>query len=741
MKHLVLVIFIVFFVSSSSWSQGLESDVRPKIGLALSGGAAHGFAHIGVLQYLEELGVEVDYITGTSMGSVIGGLYSIGFDAAEISDIASELDWDLIISNSIPLTEVAPIEKPFHDKTPLSVLWKGEGFRFPRGLIRGQKLDLVISKVYCPAYAVSEFDDFHIPFRCVGVDIEDGSVDVFDSGYLGNAIRASMAIPTVFPPKVVNDRVYVDGGLIRNFPVEEVIEMGADYVIGVYVGSERESREELVSMFDILRQATSMSSILDSERQSKLADVLVIPDVKDLGSFDFKDYDKFIQLGYKAAKSHAEELRTLAKKLATHPRPRRNARLAYPTSMRFHKITTNGAEPIFEKMILNELRLLEDFAVDLDHIDEGLSELYGTKNFSKAAYAFNRTSEGLELLVDVEEAAPFSLGFNANRFDLYNTSFILSAEARNVIGKPSNFRLDARISDNPALQGFYYIRLPRIPSNLFRLSGKAERFELPQFNSSVELDQVFFYEQSYVKVDLINEWKNAYLFNVGYRFLNDEIRPKIQGGGSSFSEYESERNEFFAEARYNTLDKQIYATSGYQIELGSRYTFNNLIQQNSPDNPPDPFFEDDERYLGFDLLALRYTSLSERISLKTAVRGRYAFGRSFLDSYRIGGPHQTKSFVYGFVGLEDSQVLVGNHVSAELRLRFQLKQNLFMAPVVQYIYGEHYNFTDIAIVNDYGVGLAFDYRSPIGPITVDFGYSSIKEKVVINLGLGYRHIL
>ena len=148
-----------------------------------------------------------------------------------------------------------------------------------------------------------------------------------------------------------------------------------------------------------------------------------------MGSFDFKDYDKFIQLGYKAAKSHAEELRTLAKKLATHPRPRRNARLAYPTSMRFHKITTNGAEPIFEKMILNELRLLEDYAVDLDHIDEGLSELYGTKNFSKASYTFNPTSEGLELDIEVEEIAPFSLGFNANRFDLYNTCLLYTSDA------------------------------------------------------------------------------------------------------------------------------------------------------------------------------------------------------------------------------------------------------------------------------------------------------------------------
>jgi len=739
MKRLDLVIiFIIFFVSSSSWSQELESTVRPKIGLALSGGAAHGFAHIGVLKYLEELGIEVDYITGTSMGSVIGGLYALGFNAHDIRHIASQLNWDMIMSNGIPLNEVAPIEKPFHDKTPLSILWKGKGFKFPQGLIRGQKLDLVISRVYCPAHEVDDFDEFHIPFRCIGVDIENGSVDEFDQGFLGNAIRASMAIPTIFPPKVLNDRLYVDGGLIRNFPVEEVIDMGADYVIGVYVGSEKETREELVSMFDILKQATSMSSILDSERQAKLTDILVLPEVKDMGSFDFNDYEEFIDLGYAAAREHATKFKDLAKRLTNYSAPSRSKRLKYPSSMRFSKISTLDAEPIFEKMILNELKLWENYAVTLDQVDEGLSILYGTKNFSKAAYSFNKTPSGLELEVEVEEAAPFSLGFNANRFDLYNTAFILSAEARNVIGKPSNFKLDARISDNPALQGAYYIRLPKIPSTLIRLSGKAERFELPQYNGS-QLDQLFNYDQSYIKIDLINEWKNKYLISAGYRFLHDELKPEILGK-SIFSEYQSERNELFASINFNSLDKQIYATEGYHINLESRYTFNNLISQNSTDGPMQAFFEDDKSYLGFDLTLLRYTLLSKQICLQTALRSRYALGQSFLDSYRIGGPHQSKAYVYGFVGLEDSEIVVGNHISGELGLRFQLKANLFLTPIIQYIYGNQYSFGQIDLISDYGAGVAFDYRSPIGPISIDFGYSSYRERVIINLGLGYRHI-
>ncbi len=738
MKHVVLIIIsISLFISSSSWSQELESSVRPRIGLALSGGSAHGFAHIGVLKYLEELGIQIDYITGTSMGSVIGGLYALGFDADDIRQIASELDWDLIMSNGIPLNEVAPIEKQFHGKTPLFVLWKDSAFKLPRGIIRGQKLDLVISKVYCPAHNIVDFDDFHIPFRCVGVDIEDGSVDAFERGYVGNAIRASMAIPTVFPPKELNGKLYVDGGLIRNFPVEEVRELGADYVIGVYVGCEKESREDLVSMLDILRQATNMSSILDSEEQSKLTDLLVLPDVNDLGSFDFNNYQTFINKGYEAASEHSEELKALAKNLNRFPAVERNEKLQYPRSLRFSKVTTKDSDPVFEKMIVNEMGVLEDYAVSLDQIDEGLSVLYGTKNFSKAAYTFNNSPEGLELEIDVDEIAPFSLGFNVNRFNLYNSAFVISGEARNVIGRPSNFRLDARISDNPALQGQYYLRIPGSPHNLVKISAKIERFKQPEFDQA-ELRELYRYEQGYFKAELIREWKNQYLFSLGYSFLHDQLTPETNDN-RRFMEYQSERNELFIRTSYNNVDKQTFATEGFDISVGLKYMFNNLIREEN-DAQIASFFDDDKSYGGADLSIKHYRSLSRSVCVEWSLKGRYTTGRTFLDSYRVGGPRQEKSFVYGFAGLDDAELMMGNHISSSLALRVQLLEKFYLSPILNYIYGEHYDFRRIPTVSSAGFGLGLDYNSPIGPIRFDIGYASLKERVVLNLGLGYRHI-
>lgn len=738
MRSAFVLFFFLIIVCSISGQQLSHSVVRPKIGLALSGGSAHGFAHIGVIRYLEELGIEVDYITGTSMGSIIGGLHAMGMDSYAIEKVASELDWDMIMSNDIPLNEVAPIEKPFHGRIPLSVLWTANSFKLPKGLIRGQKLDLVISKVYCPAHEVVDFDSFHKPFRCVAVNIEDGSVEVFDKGYLGNAVRASMSIPTIFPPKEIDDKIYVDGGLIRNFPVEEVKELGADLVIGVYVGSEMSKRDELHSMIDVLRQSASMGGMLDSKEQKKLTDILIVPELEGHGAFDFNDYAHCIEEGYKAAKEQQSVLlEKLAEKLGNYSAPQRSKKLDYPSSLRFNEITTVGCDPVFEKMILSRLKLWENYAVDLDQIDESLSLIYGTKNFSKTAYSFYQSDKGLGLEVDVDEVPPFSLGFNVNRYKLYNTALVISGDARNVIGRPSYFRMDARISDYPGIQGQYYLRIPSAPSFLVRVSSKLEKFELPIY-AGENVDKSFNYEQGYLKADLIKEWKNKYLFSIGYQFLHDEVRPQVVD--DYFSEYQSERSEVFAGIEYNDLDTEPYASEGNSLKLFANYMFGNEISTSGDSGEGLPLLDDNESYMGFDFSAVNYTLLSERICLKTALRACYDLGKSNLDSYRIGGIDQSKSHVYGHVGIDDSELIMGNHISARASLRLQLRPSIYLSPVVQFTYGNKYDLMTSKVVSVFGSGLAFDYDSPLGPVSVELGYSNLESRVVVNLGIGYRHL-
>ena len=719
------------------------STTRPKIGLALSGGSAHGFAHVGVIKYLEEQGIEVDYVTGTSMGSVVGGLYAMGFDADEIAEIAGNLDWDLLMSNRVPLDEVAPIEKAFHERIPISALWKNSSFRLPRGFIRGQKLDLVISRVYAPAYYIEHFDQFRLPFRCVAVDIEDGSIDVLENGFVGNSIRASMAIPTVFPPKELNDRLYVDGGLLRNFPVTEVIDMGADFVIGVYVGSNKALRGDLHSMFDIMKQSASMGNLLDSELQKEMTDILILPDVKEHGTFDFINYQHCIEMGYEAAAAHAPTIKALAERLSQYTIPERPKKLEYPTSLRFSEIKITNAEPVFEKMIRNRMHCQENYATTVDEVEEGLSLVYGTKNFSRTSYSYYNTDEGeLGLEVDVEKMDPFILGLNINRFKLYNSALILSGEARNVLGKPSSFRMDARISDYPGLQGHYFIRLPSWPSFIFRASAKLEKSQLP-FHNLNRRDRTYAYQQGYAQAEFIKEWKNKYMVGAAIGFVQDEIKPEAFSE-VGIIEYQSERSVLSAYISHNSLDQNPYPGRGLDYKFTLSHVFSNVLRLNErQDSMTFLRVPREGSYQKADFRLAYYRPMNSRLTMEFSMKSRLDFGTAFLDSYRVGGPIQEKTLTYGFLGINDSELLVGSHISGKFGFRFQLKGELYLSPAVQYLYGNDVlaaTFRRPETVSVLGGGLTLGLNSPIGPVSVDFGYSTLKKEVVINLGLGYRHI-
>ena len=735
------ILFSLFSISVL-FAHAQNPDTRPKVGLVLSGGAAHGFAHIGAIKYLEEIGIEVDNITGTSMGSVIGGLYAMGYNSQEIIEIAAEQDWDLLMSNHSPLFEVAPIEKEFHEKIPLSISWYEDAFRLPQGIIQGQKLDLIISKIYSPAYFIDDFDDLHIPFRCIAVDIEDGSIDVLDSGFLGEAIRASMAIPSIFPPKELDGTLYVDGGLRRNFPVEENKEMGSDILIGVYVGSERESKDNLNSIFDIFKQSSWMCSVLDSEEQKEMLDFYIAPKVKDMGSFAFDEYEKFIALGYEAAKEQKEELLALKEKLDKYPKPKRSPKLNSLDYLRFGGIQTTETDRIFSNMIINRLKFSENENVNFDQLEESLALIFGTKNFSKTSYDFEVEDDGIELIVNTEEVLPYNIGIGLNRFANTKASLILTGEARNVFGRPSNLRADIRISENPGAQLNYHHRFTANPSYLFKVFGKIERFDLPFYRGDV-LDRFYKLNEGRIYAGLNKEWKNKFLFHLYYQYRHERMRPRVFNE-NDIKKYFTLKHGLEAGLEYNTLDRKVFPQEGQRSVIRAGYMFSNSLDRENQTEGADflDFTEDNSYYyVELDHRSFWHT---KRICGELYLKGRYSNGRSLLDHYRIGGPIQEKMYQYGFVGLDDSELIMGNHASAKFSLRYHFKKEIYFTPTIQYVHGEDYlsyAFGSERNISVLAYGVILGLNTPIGPVTFDLGYSTFNDKLVYNLGFGFRHIL
>jgi len=272
------------------------SGVRPKIGLALSGGGAKGLAHIGVLQKLEEWDIPVDYVAGTSMGSVVGGLYAAGLSPDEIEEAVLSIDWTDLLQDH-PERRYRSFRRKEEDRLYLLDFefgLKGLKLRSSLGFLQGQKLNNMLRQFTQRAAGIVDFDELPVPFRAVATDIVTGEMVVLDSGDLPAAIRASMAIPGVFTPVEIGDRLLVDGGTARNMPVDVVRAMGADIVIAIDISAPLSDREQLRSSLAITSQTIGFLTRLNVEEQLPLADLVLRPAVAGVGTLDFSDPTKII---------------------------------------------------------------------------------------------------------------------------------------------------------------------------------------------------------------------------------------------------------------------------------------------------------------------------------------------------------------------------------------------------------------------------------------------------------------
>ena len=252
-------LFLLFLFSITIHSQAPVKT--EKLGIVLSGGGAKGLAHIGVLKVLEEEGIEPQFITGTSMGSIIGGLYAIGYTAAELEKVAHDVPWLEYFGDDVS-RDAQPIEaKEESERYQFSFPVVNGKIQFPKGFIQGAKMSMLLSQLTLPVHQTENFDDFFIPFRCVATDLVTGEGYVFDKGFLPDAMVSSSCIPTVFEPRVVGDKTLIDGMFVRNLPVEDCIKMGATKTIAIDVGAPLATLDELTSFVGVLGQTTSFGMV------------------------------------------------------------------------------------------------------------------------------------------------------------------------------------------------------------------------------------------------------------------------------------------------------------------------------------------------------------------------------------------------------------------------------------------------------------------------------------------------
>lgn len=416
-------------------------ESRPKIGLALSGGGARGGAHVGVLKALEELNIPIDYIAGTSMGSIVGGFYAAGYSADEIEDLMLAVDWSAAFTDK-PARRDQTMRKKELDAEfliPHRVGFNRGRVQLPLGVIEGQHLDQIFHRILIPVQDINEFDHLPVPFRAVATDLVTGEEVVLSSGSLPDALRASMSVPGVFAPVRLNGRMLVDGGMANNLPVSVVREMGADIVIAVDISSPLLKEEQLKSVLSVTEQLTNFLTRSNTERQITLLgqhDILLVPDLEGFSSADFQQAGQVAEIGFETVMSERDMLASLSAPIV---RPRRPADPAVrgPEHYVVHFLDIDNRSVLDDEIIRSRLALDLNQPLDLAALEKSIDRIYSLDVFKSVTYNLIRNDQG-ETGVQVN-ATPREWGPNYLQFGL---------EFSNDFSGSSDFKLGAAYTRN-----------------------------------------------------------------------------------------------------------------------------------------------------------------------------------------------------------------------------------------------------------------------------------------------------
>jgi len=436
---------------------------RPKIGLVLQGGGALGLAHVGVITWMEEHQIPVDYVAGTSMGGLVGGVYATGHNAAEMRQIVSGIPWDEVLSPYTPFNDLSFRRKEDARDYPNSLEFgMRKGIQFPAGLNSGQQVTLILDKIAAPYSEIKSFDDLPTPFACVATDLVTERPKVFRSGSLSLALRATMSLPGIFTPVRTKDAIYADGGLLNNIPVNVTKEMGADLTLAIHLSEAGMSPDANLSSFAVLGQSLSVMISANELQNMESADILVSVPLQKYGALDFDKADQIIKIGYDAAAAKAKILLTLAVDDATWKqyladRASRRRDNPIPTFVAVAGVNGYTAERV-EKQMAGVVGK----PVDFDELDQEIMYLKGTGRFSALTYQFIERNGQQGLLVKAEEnnygttvIRPLIL---VDGSDLKNVTFNLGARVTLVDfgGYRSEWRNDFVLFSQYGVRSEYY---------------------------------------------------------------------------------------------------------------------------------------------------------------------------------------------------------------------------------------------------------------------------------------------
>jgi NTE family protein len=708
---------------------------RPKIGVVLSGGGAKGFAHIGVLKVLEQAGVKIDYIGGTSMGAVVGGLYATGYSATQIDSIFKATNFDELLQDYIPRTSKNFYEKQNDERYAVSLPFRKFSLGVPIALSKGMYNYNLLAKLTHKVRHVRDFNQLSIPFVCIATDIESGKEVIIHSGYLAQAMLASSAFPTLFSPVEIDGRLLIDGGVSNNYPVEEIRKMGADIVIGVDVQDDLKDRNALNDATRILVQISNLQMIESMKDKILKTDMYIKPDISKFTVISFDQGEEIIKRGEEAAFACYEKIKSYGR-----GNYQLNELKTKADSLKINKIIVNDLKNYTASYVIGTLGFKQGSTICYDDLKKGINTLNATQNFSSISYTIEKNDNGGDdLHIDLTEIKTKSF----IKFGLHYDGLYKSAVLVNLTQKKSLFRNDVLSVDFALGDNFRYDLDYYIDNGFYFSFGLKSRFN--QFNRNVSTD---FNNGSILNQFAINKLNIDFSDLTHQAYLQTLFFQKFLIGGGV------ELKHISIESRTLEDNKTVFEDSDYLSVFGS-------VKYDSFDNKYFPkkgwFFNGDiHTYLYSTNFTNQFNRFSimkgevgitrtfyKKFNVKFTSDAGFSFGESsvhFLDfvlgGYGFNTINNFKHFYgYDFISLAgDSYIKSAATVDIEFYKKNHLNFSANYANVENKLFSSG-NWLSTPTYSGYAIG--YGLETVLGPIELKYSWSPELPKGFTWISVGF----
>ena len=737
MKKYLLICSLSLFLSEVMVAQNINHQkpklTRPKVGLVLSGGGAKGFAYIGLLKVLQEVNLHIDYIGGTSIGSIIAAMYSVGYAPDSIAKIIRSQDWNSLLTDKISRKYINFEDKIYTENFIVSFPLNKKSVGLKEALYDGQQVNLMLNHELNLSYNIRNFNKLPIPFLCIGTDLLSGHSIELTSGYLPMAVRASMSIPAYFTPTYYQGKYLVDGGVVNNFPVMDVKKMGAQLIVGGDVQQGLTKNIKKLNTFTkILDQVISFNRVAANEKAYKNTNLLI--NIKlNYGMMDFTNYDSIMAVGERAARAHYAQLKALADSLNAIKFIPANVCKAKPLdSIYINDIEVEGLERLKSQFVEHLFRDIIHKKISIKKLEDKVTYAYGTNYFDHVFYELQGKNDSARLILKIKEKSLGTVRAAVHYDNIYSGSFLVGATFRNLI-PGTKLYTDIVLGVNPRLRALFLLENGRAPGLGVKINMYS--FGFNTYDGEVKTDKITFTNFS-TSVFMNATIKNIYNFRSGfkYEYLKFRMQYDTTDVGALFNNYYSYGN-FFVSFRSDTYDNRLYPRKGFRTVLVAKYVF--PISKGWAREIFSPALIFYFKYNQAVSMGRKFT-LRPGIFLGATIKGN---NLSPIQDYFTFGGLNTSNYIENFqdfTGVKFSQQAGLFAAVLRLKLQYQLAKKHYL--LFRCDMGSNTEYLDELFKGDtfmIGYGVTYSYDSFIGPLEFTLMSSNQRRNLQAFVNIGY----